>query len=107
MATVVTSDGTVFNMHRDLVDDCEVIKTFTEEVNGTIPLPNIDTETFIKVQYFFLNGQLENYDSVVDVIRAADYLAYKRLVDHCAEHIATKILKGKTPDQIRKYFEDL
>jgi hypothetical protein len=107
MATVITSDNVVFNVHRDFVDDCKVLKMLVEETNDAIPLPNIDSSTLLKVHYFFVHGRLDEYDSVKSVIVAADYLSYERLIDHCAEYIATKVIKGMSPQQIKKYFENI
>jgi hypothetical protein len=107
MATVLTSNQTVFNVHRNFVEDCKILKTFVEESNDAIPLPNIDTVTFLGINYFFVHGHLAEYDTVKSVIVAADYLAYDRLIDHCAEYIATKVIKGLSPQQIKKYFENI
>jgi len=107
MATVITSDETIFSVHRDFVDDCKVLKMLSDETNDAIPLPNIDTATFLKVHYFFVHSHLEEYDSVKSVIVAADYLSYERLIDHCAEYIATKVIKGMSPQEIKKYFENV
>ena len=107
MATIITSDQTVFNVHRDFVEDCKVLKAFVEESNEAIPLPNIDSDTFLRIHHFFRNGNLADYDSVKSVIVAADYLSYDRLIDHCAEYIATKVIKGMSPQQIKKYFENI
>ena len=107
MATIITSNQTVFNVHRDFVDECTVLKTFVEESNDAIPLPNINSTTFLRIHHFFVCGRLEEYDTVKSVIVAADYLSYDRLIDHCAEYIATKVIKGMSPQQIKKYFENI
>lgn len=107
MATIITSNQTVFNVHRDFVEDCKVVKAFIDESNDAIPLPNIDTITFLRIHHFFVYGRLEEYDTVKSVIVAADYLSYDRLIDHCAEYIATKVIKGMSPQQIKKYFENI
>jgi hypothetical protein len=107
MAAIITSDNVVFNVSRDFVEDCKVLKMLTEENNDPIPLPNIDTGTFLRINHFFVKGCLIDYDSVKSVIVAADYLAYERLIDHCAEYIAIKVIKGMTPQQIKKYFENI
>lgn len=103
----MTSDEVVFNVHRDLVEDAKLLRMFSEEFeNEYVKLPNVDAGTFLQMQHFFTYGRLPDYDSVKRVIIAADYMQYDKLVDHCAEHIAKNIIKGMTPDQIRKYFED-
>jgi len=50
---------------------------------------------------------LSDYANVNGLIVAADYLHYDTLIDHCAEYIATKVIKGMTSEQIKIYFESL
>jgi len=108
MTTILTSDNVVFNVHRDFVEDAKLLQNFTEEFeNDCVSLPNLDATTFIKMQHFFVHGYLEEYDSVKSVIVAADYMHYEKLIDHCAEYIATKVIKGMSPQQIKKYFENI
>ena len=108
MTTILTSDEVVFNVHRDFVEDAKLLKGFTEEFeNDCVSLSNIDASTFIKMQHFFNYGRLPEYDSVKSVIVAADYMHYEKLIDHCAEYIATKVIKGMSPQQIKKYFENI
>mgnify|MGYP003326889239 FL=1 len=108
MTTVLTSDEVVFNVHRDFVEDAKLLKQFNEDIgNDCVHLPNVDAGTFLQMQHFFTYGKLPDYDSVKRVIVAADYVQYDKLVDHCAEYIATKIIKGWTPERIRYYFADL
>jgi|688.fasta_scaffold36688_2 hypothetical protein len=108
MTTILTSDNVVFNLHRDFVEDAKLLKNFTEEFeNDCVTLSNIDSSTFLKVHYFFVHGRLVEYDSVKSVIVAADYMHYEKLIDHCAEYIATKVIKGLSPQQIKKYFENI
>lgn len=102
MATVTTSDEDVFGVTEEFVNECKILGEF----NAT-PLPNINTVTFLQVQYFFEHGKLSDYANVNSVIVAADYLYYDTLIDHCAEYIATKVIKGMTSEQIKKYFESL
>jgi len=107
MATVITSDKIFFNIHQAFVDDCNVLKMFHEESDDVIPLVNIDAATFIRIYHFFRSGKLAEYETVKSVIVAADYLAYDRLIDHCAEYIASQVIKGMSPQQIKKYFENI
>ena len=113
MATIITSDGVVFNIHRDLLAELKTLKMFLEDKENdpdpdpVIPLPNVNMTVFLKIQHFFVNGRLEDYDSVKSVIVADDYLAYEQLIDHCAEYIATRVIKGMTPVQIKNYFKNM
>jgi len=76
----------------------------TEDSTGIVPLPTINTNVFLNILNFSENGRLLNYNTVREVIIAADYLNYTDLIEHCAEYIAKYIIKGKTVKEIREYF---
>lgn len=107
MATIITSDHTVFDMNDDFVNDCKILKLFIDDNIALLPLPNIDTQTFRMIQFFSVHGYLENYEKIINIIMAADYMSYDRLIEHCAEYIATTVIKDMSPEQIKKYFENM
>ena len=102
---IVTSDGCFFAINSELAEGSKLIRDTLEDCDeGIVPLPNVNSKIIKNIIYFSKNGDLVSYEDVKEVMIAADYLSYDECVDHCARHIAQVVIKGKTADQIKEYF---
>ena len=116
---VITKDGQTFVLTEKQAFQCETIKNLVEDGLASvdeIPLPEIDGKTFTTVveycRYYVDQTEDEEWNSqfcqmetseLFDVILASNYLDNKKLLDTCCTAVANMI-KGKTPDEIRKVF---
>ena len=105
MAHVLTSDGVIFNLEPKLVRSCKTIRDCTEDCSdgGTLPIPNVNSVVLKKIIHYNTTGELDSMDNLLDLLCACDYLQYDELLDHGAKVVAES-LRGKTPDEIRAYF---
>lgn len=102
MPTVTTNDGREFSVDQTFVDACSTLKMFTEEVEGAVPLPNVDAATFEVI----LKGAVPDFEDpreIFPLMNALDFLGYEALLDDCARRVAESI-KGLGADEIRKIF---
>jgi len=105
MTTVLTNDGIVFNFNSKLKKDCRMVTMVTEvcEDEGVIPLPNINSDVLKRIVFFSTSGYLEHHDDMIKLMIACDYLNYDELLDYAARIVADS-LKGKTANEIRRFF---
>jgi len=130
----VSKDEQTFKVPRDVVMQSGLIKDMLEETEGnempSIPLPNVESKALSKVIEYVkhhhnnkadeiekpLKGKIEDVISkwdkafleidqslLIELIMAANYLNIKDLLDLTCAKVASMI-KGKTPEQIRKTF---
>jgi len=105
MTTVVTSDGTFFNLETKLIQSCKTLRDCSDdcEGGGLIPIPNVNSVVLKKIIHYNTTGELDSLDNLLAVLCACDYLQYDELLDHGAKIVAES-LRGKTPEQIKAYF---
>lgn len=128
--TEVIVDSKVVEMSmtlKNVVEDCKDI-----DPNTLIPLPNVTGETMVEIGKFCVLYRekmpevkdFENYQNTIDtpvpdwavdifktysmdtlsnVIVGSNYLDIKPLLDYSA-HFVADMIKGKTPEEIRKTF---
>jgi hypothetical protein len=102
MATVTTNDGREFSVDQTFVDACSTLEMFNEDVEGPVPLPNVDAPTFEVI----LKGRVPDFADpreIFPLMNALDFLGYEALLDDCARRVAESI-KGLGADEIRKIF---
>ena len=128
---IVSSDGTEFEVERNIAEKSKLIKDLTEESGGDdIPLPNVKAKTMEKIiefckhldknEYVFLDQPLQSTDltqlvdkwyadfidvekeEVFDIVMAANYLNIPALFDLSSAKIASNI-KDKPIDDVREY----
>ena len=102
MATLVTNDGHEFSVAQAFVDVWATLRMFTEDTDGPVPLPNVDSKTLEVI----LKGAVPDFTDpreVFPVMNALDFLGYETFLDDCARRVAES-LKGLRPDEIRKIF---
>ena len=102
MATVTTNDGREFSVDQDFVGACSTLKMFMEDVEGPVPLPNVDSATFEVI----LKGTVPDFEDpreIFPLMNALDFLGYDAFLDDCARRVAESI-KGLGADEIRKIF---
>jgi hypothetical protein len=103
MPTVVTNDGVKFEINSNLFSKCKILcEDF--EIDVEIPLNNVNSKIFMKMIWFSENGSLkenENYETLVEIATASNFLDYNELLEHCAKLIAES-LKGKSPKEVRE-----
>ncbi|XP_077233673.1 SKP1-like protein 1A [Tasmannia lanceolata] len=124
--TLKSSDGEVFDVDVEVAKQCETIKYLFEDdwADNVIPLPNV-TGNILSLVVAYINKhatdsedksvtdyELKDYDddfikvdqaTLYDLILAANYLNIKSLLYLTCQTVADMI-KGKTPDEIRKTF---
>lgn len=130
--TVESQDGQKFQVEVAVAKMSETIKNLIEDAgtDATIPLPNVNSKTLTKV-FEFCKYRTENppppqpkegeekrtddmtgweiefckvdQPALFELILAANYLDIKPLLDVTCKTVANMI-KGKTPDEIRKIF---
>lgn len=102
MATLVTNDGREFSVDQTFVDACSTIKMFMEDVEGPVPLPNVDAATLETI----LKGAVPDFDDpreIFPLMNALDFLGHEALLDECARRVAESI-RGMRADEIRTIF---
>ncbi|XP_004289877.1 PREDICTED: SKP1-like protein 4 [Fragaria vesca subsp. vesca] len=126
LLTLKSKDLEVFEIDEAVAIQSQTIKHMVEDgcADNAIPLPNVDGPTLAKVIEYLKkhaedkNGKKDDEDSLekfdkdfvnikqdllFDLILAANYLNIARLLDLTCQAVAD-IIKGKTPEQIRKTF---
>ena len=75
---------------------------FKEDVEGPVPLPNVNAPTFELI----LKGAVPDFEDpreIFPLMNALDFLGHDAFLDDCARCVAASI-KGLRPDEIRKIF---
>ncbi|XP_026450382.1 SKP1-like protein 4 [Papaver somniferum] len=132
MVTLMSSDGETFEVEEAVALQSGTIKHMIEDgcADNAIPIPNITSNILAKVieyckkhaeetpqgdarRRYTVEEDLKNWDAefiikvndyiLFDLILAANYLNIKDLLELTTQKVADTI-KGKTPEQIRKYF---
>ncbi|XP_028083538.1 SKP1-like protein 1A [Camellia sinensis] len=124
MLILRSSDGEEFAIQENIAVKSTTIKNMVEGgcVSNVIPVPNVDAKTLAMVIEYckkhaetdaeeatselkkFNSEFLDNGQQVLyDLIMAANFLDVKELLEAVCQKVADMI-KGKTPDQIRKIF---
>lgn len=123
-----SSDGESFEVLEVVALESQTIKHMIEDdcANSVIPLPNVTSKILAKVLEYCnrhveaasktddraTEEELKNFDAdfvkvdqgtLFDLILAANYLNIKSLLDLTCQTVAD-MLKGKTPEEIRKTF---
>ncbi|KAL6289139.1 hypothetical protein ACE6H2_006649 [Prunus campanulata] len=126
--TLKSSDDEIFEVEEAVAVQSQTIKHMVEDncANNAIPLPNVTSSTLAKVieyckkhheEEVAANGEnieeiLKNWDAkfmkvdqsiLFALILAANYLNIKSLLDLTCQ-VAADMIKGKTPEEIRKTF---
>ncbi|RZC51800.1 hypothetical protein C5167_020224 [Papaver somniferum] len=132
MVTLMSCDGETFEVEEAVALQSGTIKHMIEDgcADNAIPIPNITSNILAKVieyckkhaeetpqgdarRRYTVEEDLKNWDAefiikvndyiLFDLILAANYLNIKDLLELTTQKVADTI-KGKTPEQIRKYF---
>lgn len=122
MIQVFTDSGDAIEITEQVVNTCLTFKDMVAAIDAddvSLPLPDISTPTLnLVIEYcahypspptavtewdkkFIAN--LNDSDTVFQLILAAEYLNVKPLLDAACLHIAT-LIRGKSPDTIRDMF---
>ncbi|KAM5573441.1 SKP1-like protein 1A [Rosa sericea] len=118
--TLKSSDGETFDIEEVVALESQTIKHMVEDdcVDNGIPLPNVTGVILAKVIEYCKKhveertAELKTWDReyidvdqnvLFDLILAANYLNIKGLLDLACQQVADMI-KGKTPEEIRKTF---
>lgn len=120
--TLRSSDGETFEVEEAAAVESQTIKNMIEDdcADGAIPLPNVTSQILSKVIEYCKkhvaaatsNDDLKAWDAdfvkvdqdtLFDLILAANYLNIRSLLDLTCQTVADMI-KGKTPEEIRKTF---
>ena len=104
--TLISNDQEEFIIDSEVAEKSEIIKNvILDSSDSRIPLPDIDGKTLSYVVDYLNSGQFPEVDTtdLFSIILASNYLDIKELLDIACEKVATMI-KGKTPDEIRKKF---
>ncbi|XAR73745.1 hypothetical protein NMG60_11007816 [Bertholletia excelsa] len=125
--TLKSSDGEAFEVEEIVALESQTIKHMVEDdcVDSVIPLPNVTSKILAKVVEYCKkhveaaksedrsgNEDLKAWDAefvkvdqptLFDLILAANYLNIRSLLDLTCQTVADMI-KGKTPEEIRKTF---
>jgi hypothetical protein len=102
MATLVTNDGREFGVDQAFVEACSTLKMFAEEVDGPVPLPNVDAALL----EIILKGTVPDFGDpreIFPLMNALDFLGYESLLDECARAVAASI-RGLGAAEIRSIF---
>jgi hypothetical protein len=102
MTTIVTNDGREFSVDQPFVEACSTLKMFMEEVEGAVPLPNVDAATLETI----LKGTVPEFEDpreIFPLMNALDFLGHESLLDDCARAVAEAI-RGLGADKIREIF---
>jgi hypothetical protein len=102
MTTIVTNDGREFSVDQAFVEACSTLKMFAEEVDGPVPLPNVDAATLETI----LKGTVPDFEDpreIFPLMNALDFLGYEAFLDECARRVAATI-RGWRADKIREIF---
>ena len=107
---LMSSDQEFFTVDEDVAIKSVTIKNMIEDMGSgdVIPLPNVSGKILAKViEYCKSQESLEflqvDQATLFDLILAANYLNIKSLLDLTCKEVA-KMIKGKTPEEIRKTF---
>ncbi|KDN53241.1 putative negative regulator sulfur controller-3 [Tilletiaria anomala UBC 951] len=134
MVKLSTSDGEEFTVERDVAERSVLIKQMLEDIGESdqaIPLPNVSSQVLKKVLEYCEHHRADptptveeaeesrkrvtdigewdqkfinvDQEMLFEIILAANYLDIKPLLDVGCKTVALMI-KGKTPDEIRKLF---
>jgi S-phase kinase-associated protein 1 len=121
MITLQSQDGQEFQVLLKTAQMSTTIKNLIEDIGAetVIPLPNISTKILTKfMEYFNYHAQEHEEEEtkvwntefckvdqpmLFEMILAANYLDMKDLLDLTCDTVANMV-KGKTPDEIRKTF---
>ncbi|ONH97158.1 hypothetical protein PRUPE_7G172700 [Prunus persica] len=114
--TLKSSDGESFEVEEAVALESQTIKHMIEDdcADNGIPLPNVTSKILAKVIEYckkhvdaakpdekISEDDLKAWDQ--DFVKAANYLNIKLLLDLTCQTVADMI-KGKTPEEIRKTF---
>ena len=104
--TLVSNDGKEFIIDHENAEKSETIKNvILDSSDLRIPLSEVDGKTLSYI-VDHLNGKEfseVNTKDLFSIVLAANYLDIKDLLDKACEKIAFMV-KGKSPDEIRKQF---
>lgn len=105
MASVVTSDGVLFDIDSNFIQKCKMLSYMFEDSGSVFaaPLPNVSSDVMNKILKYHETGSLENDDEMLSVLLACDFLAYDELLDHGCKMVADS-LRGKSAKEIRSIF---
>uniref|UniRef100_A0A0E0IZ59 SKP1-like protein n=1 Tax=Oryza nivara TaxID=4536 RepID=A0A0E0IZ59_ORYNI len=124
---LISSDGEHFNVPSAAASLPQLVSNMIEDdctTNG-VPLPNVASKVLAKVIEYCVKHaaaaedeekELKSFDAefMIDVdknmlyglLLASNFLNIKSLLDLCCQHTAN-LIKGKSPEQIRKEIVDL
>merc|ERR1712111_210696 len=103
-----SSDGEVFKVDTGIAKQSVTIKTMLEDLGieeddeEVVPLPNVNAAILKRVIQWCSYHKVDQ-GTLFELILAANYLDIKGLLDVTCKTVANMI-KGKTPDEIRKTF---
>ncbi|OIT22866.1 PREDICTED: SKP1-like protein 11 [Nicotiana attenuata] len=123
MLILKSSNGDEFEIEESVAVQSITIKNMVEDNYTKIPLPNVDTQTLIKIIEYLMKHavektytneeEIENFDKefvngksyrdLFELILAANYLEIKGLLDLLCQSIADRI-KNKSANAVRKIF---
>ena len=99
---LVTNDGREFSVDQAFVGACSTLKLFAEDIEGPVPLPNVDGPLL----EIIIRGRVPDFEDpreIFPLMNALDFLGYEALLDDCARRVAESI-KGLGADEIRAIF---
>ena len=112
MITLITNDNQEFQVGPEVVQKFKTIKNLMEDglvtAEGTVPLSDVTGKT-LEMVVAYANAANEvsleglSQEALFDGILASNYLEYTELLDTLC-HAVANMIKGKTPDEIRKLF---
>ncbi|KAL3529946.1 hypothetical protein ACH5RR_009268 [Cinchona calisaya] len=122
MIVLKSSDGETFELEEAVALESQTIKHLIEDncADTCIPLPNVTSDILAMVIEYLKkhvatkpsSESLKSFDAdfvkvdqgtLFDLIKAANYLDIKSLLDLTCQVVAD-MMKGKTPEEIRKTF---
>nr|GLL20361.1 SKP1-like protein 1A [Ipomoea trifida] len=121
-----SSDGESFQVEEAVALESQMLKYMivdNDDTTITIPVPEVTskilgmvidyckrhveaakgTKDFYNLKAFDANFVKVNRETLFDLIRAANYLNIKSLLDLTCQTVAD-LIKGKTPEEIHKFF---
>jgi S-phase kinase-associated protein 1 len=125
--TLVSEDGITFEVRESVISRSTTIRNFVQDMEGDVgkvPVSRVDGKILAKVIEYCEHYQRlgvteegvpkedEAYDrefvdieqgELLDLVIAANFLDIRPVLDLCCKTIADHI-KGKTPEQLRKFF---